>query len=374
MKRIVFKYLNDTISEKELRLLIDWVQKPKNQKKFKQYVQLNNDLHAISFKVDENKAFEKILTAIKNDSKSRTKVYTNIFKYAAVFIGVLMLGYGIFKGDSSLTEQKSTPSILLVLEDGSVEKVNENSNKIIVNSKGEKVSEQRKSELIYEQKNLQKNSLVFNTLKVPYGKTFGLVLSDGTKVKLNSGSELKYPVNFIDEEKNRMVYLNGEAFFEVKKNTERPFIVNTKEMDIQVLGTKFNVTSYDNDEKSYTVLLEGKVAAHNKLDKEEYKTLQPNQRVFFKGSKLNTEQVNVEKYVAWINNKLVFIDDTFEVIKNKLERKYDITIKNNYEDLNKIMITATFENEEIEQVLKTFQTYQPFNYKIKNNVVTITKP
>lgn len=374
MKRIVFKYLNDTISEKELRLLIDWVQKPKNQKKFKQYVQLNNDLHAILFKVDENKAFEKILTAIKKDSKSRTKVYTNIFKYAAVFIGMLMLGYGIFKGDSSLTEQKSTPSILLVLEDGSVEKVNENSNKIIVNSKGEKVSEQRKSELIYEQMNLQKNSLVFNTLKVPYGKTFGLVLSDGTKVKLNSGSELKYPVNFIDEEKNRMVYLNGEAFFEVKKNTERPFIVNTKEMDIQVLGTKFNVTSYDNDEKSYTVLLEGKVAAHNKLDKEEHKILQPNQRVFFKGSKLNIEKVNVEKYVAWINNKLVFIDDTFEVIKNKLERKYDITIKNNYEDLNKIMITATFENEKIEQVLKTFQTYQPFNYKIKNNVVTITKP
>jgi len=374
MKRIVFKYLNDTISEKELRLLIDWVQKPKNQKKFKEYVQLNNDLHAISFKVDENKAFEKILTAIKKDSKSRTKVYTNIFKYAAVFIGVLMLGYGIFKGDSSLTEQKSTPSILLVLEDGSVEKVNENSNKIIVNSKGEKVSEQRKSELIYEQKNLQKNSLVFNTLKVPYGKTFGLVLSDGTKVKLNSGSELKYPVNFIDDEKNRMVYLNGEAFFEVKKNTERPFIVNTKEMDIQVLGTKFNVTSYENDEKSYTVLLEGKVAAHNKLDKEEYKILQPNQRVFFKGSKLNTEKVNVDKYIAWINNKLVFIDDTFEVIKNKLERKYGITIKNNYEDLNKIMITATFENEKIEQVLKTFQTYQPFNYKIKNNVVTITKP
>ena len=229
-------------------------------------------------------------------------------------------------------------------------------------------------EQVYSVQDTTATVLHYNTLKVPHGKTFGITLSDGSKVTLNAGSELKYPVQFIENKKNRTVFLNGEAFFEVAKNETHPFIVNTQDMDVEVLGTHFNVTSYTEDYKTYTVLVEGKVAAHNKLSVQDSKILEPNQKVFFHDNQLEIIPVNVQKYVAWVQGQLIFEDESFIVIENKLERKFNVTINNTYNELDEINITATFKDETIDQVLKTFQTYIAFDYNIKNGVVTITKP
>src|SRR5690606_24289275 len=96
-------------------------------------------------------------------------------------------------------------------------------------------------------------------LKVPYGKRFNLILSDGTMVYLNSGTSIKYPVKFPNKG-NRQVYLSGEAFFEVTENKEKPFIVATDDgMKVKVLGTSFNVKSYPEDGNIETTLIKGKV-------------------------------------------------------------------------------------------------------------------
>lgn len=371
MKKIIINYLNDSISSADLDRLKVWVQKPRNQEKFKDYVRIHNQLNALGNEVDSGKAYQKVLGLLDKPNKSRG--IRPILKYAAVLIGCSIIGYGIFKSTRDQVSTQIEPQIVLQLEDGSTQIVNEGQYAIINNTLGKKVTEQKEHELVYTQ-DTSETVLRYNTLKVPYGKTFGLTLSDGSKVVLNAGSELKYPVQFIANEKNRMVFLNGEAYFEVAKNKEHPFIVTTSDLDLEVLGTQFNVTSYIDDAKTYAVLVEGKVAAHNNWVDGDSKILHPEQKVFFENNQLALETVNVEKYVAWVNGQLIFVNDPYAVIKNKLERKYNITINNSYPTLHEINVTATFTNETIDQVLQTFQAYQPFDYTIKNGVVTITEP
>lgn len=374
LKKIIINYLNDSISSVDLERLKVWIQKPKNQEKFKDYVRIHHQLNVLGNDVDSEKAFQIVLKQLNKTKGSGSGGFRNVLKYAAILIGFSIIGYGIYQTTLDNMSTQSEPQIVLQLEDGSTQIVNEGQHAIISNTLGKKVTEQKESELVYATQDTSETVLRYNTLKVPYGKTFGITLSDGSKVTLNAGSELKYPVQFIANEKNRTVFLNGEAYFEVAKNQEHPFIVNTHDMDVEVLGTQFNVTSYTDDDKTYTVLVEGKVAAHNKLSGEESKILEPNQRVFFEGNQLALETVNVEKYVAWVNGQLIFVDDPYTVIKNKLERKYNIIINNSYAALHEVSVTATFTNETIDDVFKTFQAYQPFDYAIKNGVVTITKP
>ncbi len=351
-----------------------WLKKPRNQEKFKDWVRLNHELNTLNNPVDTKTALKNISQRIETKQKSSPKKLPVFLKYAAILIGFSIIGYGIFYKSSQTLEFSSTPQITLQLEDGSIQIVKENQNAIILDASGKKITEQSNHELIYNGDSTNVQTLQYNTLKVPNGKRFGLILSDGSKVTLNSGSELRYPVQFIDNETTRTVFLNGEAYFEVAKNATHPFIVNAKDMNVEVIGTHFNVTSYSDDHKTYTVLVEGKVAAHSKLLTDDSKIISPNEKVFFNANSLETESVNTQKYIAWVTGELIFIDDSFNVIKNKLERHYDVTINNSYPALNDIMITATFKDEKIEDVLKIFQSYKSFNYTINNNIISISKP
>lgn len=374
LKKLIINYLNDSISNEDLDRLKVWIQKPGNQQKFKEFVRINHELNRINTKVDADKAFDNVLKQLNGTQGSSAGRFLSILKYAAIFVGMSLIGYGIYQNTLDDAYVPKVPQIVLQLEDGTSQIVQEGENIIINNAAGEKVTQQNQQELVYASEDSLVTELRYNTLKVPYGKTFGLILSDGTTVMLNAGSELKYPVQFINSEATRTVVLNGEAYFEVAKNEEHPFVVETQDLNIKVLGTVFNLTSYTQDQKSYAVLVEGKVAAQNKLQKQDLEILSPNEMVFFEHDQLETKSVNVQKYIAWVQGQLVFVDDSFAVIKNKLERKYNVTIHNTYDVLDGIHITATFKDENIDQVLKTFQMYMTFDYSIKNGIVTITEP
>ena len=374
MKTLIIKYLNETISEVEKLQLVEWLQTPKNQKTFKEFVKINHRLNKLSVSVDSEKVYKKLM-ANNSEEKRETpirKLIPTWLKYAAVFVGVAIFGYSIYFNSPEKYTQTAAPQITLQLEDGSIRIVDENNQTFILDAAGHRISEQKRDELIYTNNEVAQ-TLEYNTLSIPYGKTFKLALSDGSQVVLNAGSKLKFPVNFIKDE-NRTVFLNGEAYFEVAKDTEHPFVVSTEDMNVEVLGTHFNVTSYTDDQKTYTVLVEGKVAAHDKVGNGDTKILNPNEKAFFENGKLQVEAVNVTKYIAWVQGQLVFEDDSFNVIANKLERKFNVKIENNYSELNNINITATFTNETIDEVLSTFKTYKNFDYVIKNGTVIISRP
>jgi len=167
-----------------------------------------------------------------------------------------------------------------------------------------------------------------NQLIVPYGKTSEMLLSDGTKIYLNAGSRLIYPDVF--EGKHREVFLVGEAYFEVHKDAKHPFIVQTTDINIEVLGTHFNVSAYPSDNVYETTLAEGKVRIRQNnaglFDKSI--DLVPNQMAAYNRDNEETKvrQVDVENYILWKDGMLKFASSDFNRVTRKLERFYNIRI------------------------------------------------
>lgn len=377
-ERLIVKFITNQANLEEIDTLTQWLEaSADNQKVFKDFVKIN---YAVDYAVnsfDADAAKQHLMKRIKQDRNVFLKRNIQSYlKYAAVLVCGL-IAFNFFQENKMLIQKEKiiTPVeefITLQSDSGEVQVINPSSSINITDKSGKIIGRQDKSKIRYSDDD-SAEILAYNIIKVPNGKRFELALSDGTIVHLNSGSSLRYPVRFIKGE-NRHVFLNGEAYFDVTKDAKHPFIVDSNDMIIKVLGTKFNVTSYKEDAKTYTVLVEGSVAAHNTILENEEVLLKPGNRAYFENQHLKTESVNITKYIAWVAGELMFIDDSFGVIANKLGRKYNVKIVNNYHELNNIMITATFKGEDIEQVLKTFQTYKAFNYTIKNRVITITKP
>ena len=167
--------------------------------------------------------------------------------------------------------------------------------------------------------------VLYNTLKVPTGGFYQLELSDGTRVWLNAESELRFPVQFGTGE--REVYLKGEAYFDVRKDVARRFIVHLKESNVTVLGTSFNIKAYGDEDYIYTTLVEGKVRFTSEKEHEEV-TLRPGMQsvLNLKSGKTELKEVEVEQFTAWRQGRFVFPSTTLGDLMCQLKRWYDIDV------------------------------------------------
>ncbi len=229
-----------------------------------------------------------------------------------------------------------------------------------------------------------------------------LVLSDGTIVTLNSGTSFKYPLTFGG--KNREVYLNGEAFFEVHKDREHPFIIHTNKMNVRVLGTAFNIKSYNNEARSETSLIHGSIEVtlndrlsdhiilkpHDKLIVENNIPAQKETNILIpNGSdKLNAPVKHIKYSVTnitynpkidsaaietlWLKNKMAFNNEDFETIAAEMERWYGIQIVFRHDVLKKLRFTATFELETPTDVLESLRITEDFHFKRKGSIFYIS--
>ncbi|MBK5720356.1 DUF4974 domain-containing protein [Dysgonomonas sp. Marseille-P4677] len=212
-----------------------------------------------------------------------------------------------------------------------------------------------------------------NIIDVPYKGMYTVKLPDGTKVHLNSGSTLSFSDDYYLDE--RIVTLNGEAFFEVTKSEGKPFIVKTENISIKVLGTKFNVKSYDNDPNSYTTLIEGKIELLD--NNKEHRVLPGEQVVFDKRTHLlDVKEVNVEPIVAWADNIFYFDNTPLDEIMRQLSRWYDLKIK--YLDDNPDIRNVTYSGKikmytHPEDVLRKFEKAGELKFELRKNTITISK-
>ena len=219
-------------------------------------------------------------------------------------------------------------------------------------------------------KNQPKNNLqeqvMMQTISSRQGMVTQFALADGTKVWLNSGSELQFPGRF--NSNKREVILKGEAFFEVTKNEKQPFRVNASELKVEVLGTSFNVVSFDNDTQSEVVLVTGKVAlsSENGQSKKEYGAMHSGQRAIYEkeNHEVITQEVDVEKYIAWRDGNLIFQDDSMEDVVKRLSRWFNVEITINDPEINNYIYKATFRNENLVQVLNLLKLSAPIDYRI----------
>lgn len=323
--------------------------------------------------IERRRKTEKYLLK-KNKSVKTT--WKAVLKIAAVFVGILAISYGVQQSGMLQTEDQfpvETPQITLKLQDGTVKILDESASGEITTVSGRKIGNQKQHLLVYNDVGKSDvETLGYNELTVPYGKRFELVLSDGSHILLNSGTTLRYPVQFIKGEP-RNVFLDGEAFFTVTEDKDRPFTVVTDEMNTRVYGTKFNVTSYKNEHNTSTVLVEGSVRVYlsnNDTGKQSIAVV-PGEQAVFKDGEIKVEKVDVRKYIAWTEGKLFFVNDRFELILKELERHFNVQINNQVTQLNTRRFTSTFTNESLERILSIFQEHTPFRYVREENTLTI---
>lgn len=209
------------------------------------------------------------------------------------------------------------------------------------------------------------------TQVAPLGKKSTLYLGDGTMVKLNAGSKMIYPREFSDD--SREVTLIGEAYFDVERDEQRPFLINSGEVDVRVLGTSFIVKSYAEDDLITVAVESGKVSVTGKLNKAEV-TLEKGDLAFYKPStkKFDTREVkNSSLYFGWINQNIVFEDNNIDEIFNVLARWYGIEFVVQKElDLDK-KFTAIYKKPTLKVILESLSVAYNFNYEVKNKQVII---
>lgn len=190
------------------------------------------------------------------------------------------------------------------------------------------------------------------------GEKLKLTLPDGSHVWLNSESSLSYPNNFLDG--NREIKMTGEAYFEVEKRKGKPFTVKTPAYDIRVLGTKFNVMAYSDFNRTETSLIEGHVQI--KKGKQTI-DLEPGQMLIYKNKQFAVKRTNTSKSSSWKDYIFDFDQITFQELVIRLEHWYDVDIEIKNPELNQIIYSGVFKNEEtLEEVLNTFKMTMPITY------------
>ncbi|MCR9228422.1 MAG: FecR domain-containing protein [Flavobacteriaceae bacterium] len=375
MKKNITKLLLGTISEKEIMELQDWLEDPNNQKILEAYVRDYHDLNLATLKNNLDEAYSKVNNRIDDKTKPIKRLFPDWMKYAAAVIVLMALGLIYQQGFFSTEEQyvlvPKEDTITLELNNGIVQSIDVSENKEYRDREGNVVYVQNQG-LIRYSKVTENEVLVYNTLLVPNGKTFQVELSDGTRVQLNAGSSLKYPVNFL-EEGPRKVFLTGNAYFDVTKNTANPFVVNVDELDVKVLGTEFNISAYEEDENIDVVLVEGAVNMAGKNQSQDLVELVPGQKGSFDPNSKDVlvEEVDTSLYTSWRQGSLVYRELAFNKILKKLERHYNIEIVNNNVELGEEVFNARFDRMEIEEVLGYFKDIHDIDFTVENNKVTI---
>ena len=306
--------------------------------KEKDHVELLDEIAAIRQKLSgqsygENSE-EEFLYLEKSiyDRKSRRmtlrwSIAASIILLVGLFVGRTISGVRDIHEEQELAKsvmQPGTSKAILMMADGKEVVLEQGQNLNILLNERVRVATSSQG-IVYEERGKGMVTEEYNKLTTPIGGEYSLVLSDGTKVFLNADSELKYPVEFSDGK--RIVDLKGEAYFEVHKDSLRPFIVRMNGAEVTVLGTSFNVNTYGDDGQIYTTLVNGSVRVSSMKNKQE-EILKPGMQSVMnvQSGLLTVRKVDVEPYVAWREGRFVFRAMTLDLIMRQLQRWYDFEV------------------------------------------------
>ncbi|RXQ90950.1 DUF4974 domain-containing protein [Ancylomarina salipaludis] len=315
---------------------------------------------------------------------SLKSTWLNVARYAAVIaLPMLIAGYLLLQNytanqfaQTQSVIQPGTQTAHLVLSNGKKIALDEMTLSM-KEANDEVIIENKERTLNYTtvDKENKTPSAAYNELLIGKGEEYQLVLSDGTRVWLNSETRLKFPVRFANN--RREVILEGEAFFEVTKNARAPFIVKTGPMDIEVLGTSFNVSAYKDEANIQTTLVEGKVKVSSNYGQSVEQVLKPNEQAVFSKSDNQFEiiEVNAALYACWREGVFVFNEENLDDILRKLSRWYNINVFFQSDEVRSYQFSGKLPrfkncNELLDMIEKT--TDVQFTMK-ENRVVIVNK-
>ena len=214
----------------------------------------------------------------------------------------------------------------------------------------------------YYQSSLEKELMAMQTITVPAGQRINITLVDGTNVWLNARTSLSYPAKF--GKNNRQVVLDGEAYFDVTKDKSKPFIVQTDNYNVEVLGTQFDVNAYSETGEFETTLMSGSVKVASASDSTQKITLKPNNKVFLQDGKLHVTAVDDYNPYRWKEGLICFKNETFTSIMKDFEKYYGLTIQVKNKNVFKYVYTGKFrQTDGIDYALRVLQKDIKFTYQ-----------
>jgi transmembrane sensor len=216
-----------------------------------------------------------------------------------------------------------------------------------------------------QQRRLTTSEVIYNEVHAAFGTRSAIILADSSLVWLNAGSSLKYPDRFNTE--TRQVFLEGEAYFEVRSDPSHPFIVNTPEIKVTATGTKFNIFDYDSESLAEVTLVTGKVNVKGNEISDSQLNLDLKHGQHFEYNRQTGEKNIIEedtyKYIAWKDGKLIFRNDPLGEVLDKISLLFNVDIELQGESLKTFSYRATFEEETLDEILKLLKLSSPIDYR-----------
>ena len=378
---LILRVLDGVATPDEIQTLAQWLKtSPENEVYFNQ---LKKAWNLTSGPVSSVEREEKELKNYMVYVRSRQRIYRirQVFKYVAIIMIPLLGGiYWLQKEKNSMKPQLVAMESKIVPGEYKATLTTSGGETIVLlPSKQEDIHVQEnitvtngQTGIVYQNTAKAASVLQYNTLKTPRGGEYTITLSDGSRVYLNASSELKYPVLF--DEKKREVRLSGEAYFEVAKDSERPFYVVTNTVRIKVYGTSFNVNTYST-QGTQAVLVSGKVGIRGVGADKEY-IMNPSELAEFDndGTFKRIRAVNTSAYTAWRDGRLVFEDESLEEILNRLSRWYNVDVFYGSEVVKNYHFTGYMEKyEDVDTILKAISKMVGVNFIVKGKTITVTK-
>lgn len=375
---LLIRILNREASQEEIIFFAQWIRKAENKAHFERLKRIWNltaGTRANSLTLQQG--LDDYHRFMQSSSASRRKIKpTWKFAYAAAIVSFILASTFWLLRKEQVTEiplagQLNTKEVTLTV--AGRERIPLLSDTVVTleqHGKSLSISKNQQWEINYQKASTSDTTPIYNTITVPSGKRFALKLSDSTKVWLNSESSLSYPVPF--GKNNREVEARGNVYFQVTKDPRCPFVVKTREMTAEVLGTAFEVNSYGDGNLVTTTLVEGKVrvSAGGKST-----VIHPNQQFSYNITDKKTAiiQVNATNIVSWKDGILRIDQESFETMLRKFERWYGVIITNETGKTYNHFFQGQFTHEDLQTAMEVICTHLGVSCQIRNDSVFIRK-
>lgn len=379
--KLIYKKIEGRINTEENRLFEEWYQDRKHQQYFNKIRTYYELQHEPSIEKEETEtAWKKLKERIQTDIRSRKhriwktcSAAASIILLLALYQILMNLSTNEHKTDGKAEIIPGRHNAILELADGSSLNLNrltqENKTRIEQNVH---IDSNRLSYRHRSKDNRRK--LEFNKISVPRGGEFQLILSDSTKVWLNSDSRLRFPIAFGSDK--REIYLEGEAYFEVSKDSLRPFIIYTETQKVTVLGTSFGITSYPRENYETTTLTEGSLKVEfPQHDNKEY-MLTPGLQIRYdrNAKEITRKQVSTDEFTAWKDGKYVFKKKRLEDMLNTLGRWYDFQVFYQNDECKEILFSGEIQRfANFNSILNLLRKSSDADFTVTGNTVQVRK-
>lgn len=383
LANIIARSLEGTLSVEEQQELDDWLAASDvNRKKYEGF----RTIGALKRKseeygqVDWQADCEKFMAS--RARLQRRRRMQRFSRYAAVFVLLLGVALGVYVGVGHETGERPVVQASAPVSKNAILTLAGGEQVVLSDSNSGVLKRQGDTRVTVDGKNIsytnnseggkkKEKKMLFNTLRIPRGGEYFVTLSDGSAVWLNAETEIRYPVEFVGDE--RIVYVEGEAYFDVKKDESRPFVVRSGQTDVKVMGTSFNFRSYPDENGVLTTLVSGAVIMASRESKQEIRLEPGEQGTLDKESGcLSKRTVDTYLYSAWKDGRFVFLDTRLEDLFHVLARWYDLQVFYVHPGAKDIRFTGDLnKSEDFGTILKIIENNERVEFEVNERTVSV---